>query len=97
MRLRVRGQGLPEARVYVRRNEKQRWRSPAISISPQWTEHEIALAQFDYQERPKKGAKWERKASQPFGRTEMVQIKVGYFVNEVEDRGTLWVDDLRFD
>lgn len=92
----VRGEGLKATRLYIRKSETERWRSPEISLSSEWVQHTLPLKAFEPQERKRKGKKWKRSAASPMSTAELVQLKVGYFMNEAGARGTVYYDDLVF-
>ena len=92
----VRGEDLKATRLYIRGSETERWRSPEIPLSAEWVQHTLPLNAFEPQERKKKGKKWKRSAPIPMSTAELIQLKVGYFMNEASARGTVYYDDLVF-
>ncbi|MEE2829824.1 MAG: hypothetical protein VX498_11605 [Myxococcota bacterium] len=96
MRLWTRGEGLDTVRIYIRGDSRTRWRSPAIPAGKTWQQHTVPLDSFTFQQRQNKGKKWKVKKSRPMGRVERLQLKVGYFVNEADAKGVLFIDDLEF-
>jgi hypothetical protein len=91
-----RGQGLSQLRLFLEVGEKERWRSPPIQLSPEWTEHRLPLASFEHQERVGEGA-WHRGASgRPAGVTRL-SFKLGHFMNEASTSGEAAVTGLRFE
>ena len=95
MRIWVRGKGLKATRVYIRKDKSSRWRSPEIPLTQEWVQHTIPLNAFDYQERSGK-KKWKMEDPEEITKVERIQIKVGYFINDVDARGSIYVDDLEF-
>ncbi len=95
MRLWVRGEGLDAVRVYPRGDRHERWRSPEIPVTNEWTEHVIELTRFDHQVGGR--ANWRTRSWEPPGSLDRLQIKVGYFINDVSAQGYVSVDDLRFE
>ena len=92
----VRGEGLKATRLYLRKSDTERWRSPEIPVSSEWVEHTLPLNAFDTQVRARKGKKWKQSASIPLSEAERLQLKVGYFINDPGMSGTVYYDDLVF-
>jgi len=94
MRVRIKGHGLLNTiRLYLRDGSK-RWRSPAMTITSEWTEHAIDLSDFDCQKKKKKS--WKGVSCSALDDVDRVQFKVGYFMNNPDDHGVVYIDDLVF-
>jgi hypothetical protein len=94
---RVRGSGLDQVRLYLEAGPTERWRSPPMPVSGDWQEHRLRLEQFDYQRRRSSADTWRRESYRQPGAIERLSIKLGHYVNEVGDRGSVAIDDLRFE
>ena len=96
MTLSVRGKGgLQATRVYLRSGANERWRSPRIPLTSAWVEHRIPIEGFERQTGGR--AEWEPAPWEtPVGIT-MLQLKVGYNINELEATGALGLQSIRFD
>lgn len=96
MVIQVRATGsLQATRVYVRSGANERWRSPRIPLTPEWAEHRISVASFERQTGGR--AAWEPAPwKTPVGLT-MLQLKVGYSLNELEATGSLGLRSIRFE
>ena len=96
MIIQVRGGGeLHAARVYLRSGSSERWRSPDIPLTSSWVEHRISVEAFERQIGGR--ARWEPDRWETPTRISMLQIKVGYTINDVNATGTLDVGELRFE
>ena len=92
----VRGEGLESLRIYLRRNETQRWRSEKIPVTTTWTGHTLSLDSFAYQERAGKYSDWLPHSWRSMDTVQMIQLKVGDGVNDIDAAGTVEVDNLIF-
>jgi hypothetical protein len=94
---RVRGEGLPHVRLYLEAGPTERWRSPELPVGDTWQEQRLDLKQFEYQTRRSPSDTWRRDRYRGPDRIERLSFKVGHFVNDVGDRGRIFIDDLRFE
>ncbi|MFT5357156.1 MAG: hypothetical protein ACI9KE_004388, partial [Polyangiales bacterium] len=96
MTINVRGEGgLRATRVYLRSGSLERWRSPRIPLTSAWVEHRIPIDEFERQTGGRTAwepAPWET----PVGIT-MLQLKVGYSINDLESTGSLGLKSVRFE
>lgn len=94
---RVRGDGLSQVRLYLEAGPTERWRSPAVPVSGDWQEARLQLNQFDYQTRRSSSDEWRTGRYRPPGPIERLSFKLGYYVNDMDARGSVTLDDLRFE
>lgn len=96
VRVRVRGEGLKQVRLYLENGPNERWRSPAVPLAPGWQDVELRLDRFTHQVRRGPAAAWRSGNARP-GAVRNLSFKVGEFMNDVSARGQIAVDDLRFE
>ena len=96
MTFKAKGTGLDYICVYIRGDKKRRWRSPKLALTPTWTEYTVKLTDFVYQERSNKKSQWAKEDFEDFGYVDRVQFKLGTFVNDINSKGSVGVDDLEF-
>ncbi len=90
-----RGQGLAQIRLFLEVGPHERFRSPPITLSPQWVEHRLPLSLFEHQRRD--GETWRRgSATAPHG-VQRLSFKLGHFMNDVAATGEAAVSGLRFE
>ena len=94
---RVRGTGLSQVRLYLEAGATERWRSPALAVSDGWQEHQLRLDQFEYQRRGSGADSWRVERYREPERVTRLSFKLGHFVNDVDARGEVAVDDLRLE
>jgi hypothetical protein len=94
---RARGDGLAQVRLYLEAGPTERWRSPAVPVSGSWSDARLQLNQFDYQTRRSPSEEWRTQRYRSPGQIERLSFKLGYYVNEADARGTVAIDDLRFE
>lgn len=90
----VRGQGLPRVRLYLENGALERWRSPALSVPSGWETRSVPLNQFEYQTRASSTASWSVHRYQPPKQVRQLSFKLGDFVNDVNARGTVALDNV---
>lgn len=90
----VRGEGLAVTRLYLE-SGSERWRSPPVPITPEWTTHELPLGSFDHQVR--QGGKWETTGQGAPGSVDTLSFKLGHYMNETDAHGEVRFDDLRLE
>lgn len=90
----VRGDGLTVTRLYLEAGD-ERWRSPPVTITPEWTTHALPLSSFDHQFR--QGGTWETSGSAAPGEVTMLSLKLGHYMNEADAHGEVRFDNLRLE
>jgi hypothetical protein len=93
----ARGEGLPHIRLYLENGPTERWRSPELPLTTDWQPQVLEMRQFEHQTRASSGASWQRASRRAPRTIETLSFKVGHFVNDVNARGKVFVDDLRFE
>ncbi len=91
----VRGAGLPVVRLYLEASATERWRSPALPVTADWTAQTIPLDRFERQTRTGPSAPWRTVAYRAPARVERLSFKLGGFINEVTARGEIVIDAVR--
>jgi hypothetical protein len=93
----VRGQGLPQVRLYLENGPTERWRSQPISVTPSAQEVTLRLGEFEHLTRPNADTQFKRQEYTPPGRIERLSFKVGDFVNDVNAKGEVTIDNVKFE
>lgn len=83
---------LPTARVYVEHGQDERWRSPPMALTPDWSTYRFDLLDFTHQH--KQDGKWRDASPSLVRDADTVSIKLGDYMNDVGDAGWVEVDDL---
>ncbi len=86
---------LPVARVYLENGVNERWRSPALRITPSWTQHRLDLRQFEHQRR--EAGTWRTVDDDPPDDITQLSIKLGTYMNSANAQGDAAFDALRFE
>lgn len=92
--LTMRGEGLTTVRVYLEGGD-ERWRSPALPVTADWTVRELDLDAFDHQRRSGDG--WALVGLGGVDGARTLSVKLGHYVNAVDATGEIWIDDLRLE
>lgn len=87
----ARAEGLGNVRVYLESPE-ERWRGPAVPVGPGWSTHTLPLSAFERQ--VKRGGDWQVVGDRAPRRVDTVSFKLGGWVNDAGEAGTVWIDDL---
>ncbi|HEX5871957.1 MAG TPA: hypothetical protein VFY65_16120 [Longimicrobium sp.] len=95
--LRIRGEGLGQARLFVENGPTERWRSPAIPVEGDWRVVRFRLDQLEHQTRTDSRSPWRTDRGGPPDAVTGVSLKVGHPFNPTDARGRVEVDDLRID
>lgn len=90
----VRGDGLTVTRLYLEAGD-ERWRSPPLTITPEWTTHELPLSAFDHQIR--QGGTWQTGGAADPGEVTTLSLKLGHYMNEADAHGEVRFDNLRLE
>jgi hypothetical protein len=93
----VRGEGLPNVRLFLEAGATERWRSPLIPVTNDWQTREIRLDQFEHQQRDTADGEWRTTKYSAPGRIERLSFKLGAFVNQSGQAGTTMIDDIRIE
>jgi hypothetical protein len=93
----ARGDGLPHIRLYLENGPTERWRSPELPLTADWQQQVLELRQFERQTRAAPAAAWQRASYRSPRTLETLSFKLGHFVNDVNARGKVLIDDLRFE
>lgn len=91
----ARGQGLAQLRLFLELSPDERFRSPPITLSPDWAEHRLPLSMFEHQHRD--GDTWKRSAGTTPHGVQRLSFKLGHFMNDVSATGEAAVTGLRFE
>jgi asparagine synthase (glutamine-hydrolysing) len=91
----TRGQGLSQVRLFLEVGPQERYRSPPVTLTPQWVEHRLPLSLFEHQRRD--GEAWQRAAAKSPHGIERLSFKLGHFMNEETATGEAAVAGLRFE
>lgn len=91
----VKSSGVPNIRLYLEANSTERWRSPNISMGADWQKQTIDLNQYEHQIRESPTSAWHKASSseQP-DHLEALSFKVGTYMNDINTRGDVAIDDL---
>lgn len=93
----VRGEGLGRVRLYLEAGE-QRWRSPEVTVSGEWRNVRLSLAQFERQTRNQSGDGWRTTSYQAPNRIERLSFKLGTFINDDPNQGgEVRINDVRIE
>jgi hypothetical protein len=86
---------LPVARVYLEHGVNERWRSPALRITPSWTQHRLDLQRFEHQRR--ESGIWRTVDDDAPEDVTQLSIKLGTYMNSPDAQGDVAFDALRFE
>jgi hypothetical protein len=93
----VKGNGLPNLRLYLEASPTERWRSPALPVTSEWQKQTLNLQQFEYQTRASTNAPWQSTSTRPPDRIENLSFKTGTFINESTAKGEIGVEGVEFE
>jgi hypothetical protein len=94
VKFRVQGTGLNNVRFYFENGPTERWRSRPVPVTSAAQEVTLPLSEFEYLTRPSADSTFKRQAYQPPGKVERLSIKAGDFVNDVNARGSMTIENL---
>lgn len=89
----VRGEALKVVRVFLE-TPGERWRSPPVQITAQWTTATLPLEAFERQTRD---GGWKVVSWEAPRQIQAISFKVGHFMNGPEAAGEVFLDDLRLE
>lgn len=87
----TRGEGLKNVRLYLE-SDTERWRGPVVPVGSAWSTHTLDLRSFEHQVRT--GSDWKVVGWKAPTDVDTTSFKLGWFVNDAADAGTVWIDDL---
>ncbi len=91
----VKGNGLPNLRLYLENGPNERWRSPELHVSGDWNKQTIDLSQYDHQIKDNSSGTWHKAdPSQAPNEVSNISFKTGTFMNDVNSTGETAVSDL---
>jgi len=92
--VRARGVGLEVVRLFLE-GDGVRWRSPPITLTPDWRAHTLPLSSFERQVREPSGHRVVDRGD--VGDVRAWSLKVGHFMNAADAAGEVEIDELRFE
>lgn len=97
VRFRVRGEGLPNVRLYLENGPTERWRSQPVTVAPSAQEVILPLDKFERLTRPDASAPFQRQAYRKPDSLERLSFKTGDFVNDANAKGEIIIDNVTFE
>jgi hypothetical protein len=87
----AKGEGLTHVRLYLE-NGEERWRGPSVVLGPAWQGYTLKLDEFEYQQ--KQGSQWSVQSYQAPAQVQTTSFKLGWYVNDSAEKGSVWLDNL---
>ena len=97
MKVRVRGDHIDHMRVCARSEKHKRTCSPSLPVTADWVEHEVALDDWEGEERSKGSRPWHRTGRRSPNKVWRLEIKLGAGGRVNTGNGEVAVDDLVFE